>query len=128
MSKSHRSVEMVSRAFSRNAKTISIIAAVAAAIGPLLLILGTYKGDGSHESRSCPTGRSFLGLLGPVGAIIAAIAGVIAIIMNWDSIKEFLLICGIMRIVPVGGVGKQKSACSAAWQSISAGYHQRGVE
>ncbi|MDT2295691.1 phage tail tape measure protein [Paenibacillus larvae] len=102
-------------------KTISIIAAVAAAIGPLLLILGTAtKVMGVMKAGLALLSRSFLGLLGPVGLIIAAIAGVIAIIMNWDSIKEFFINLWNSIVSYLSEAWESiKSACSAAWQSIS---------
>ena len=77
-------------------ETIIVIAALAAAIGPLLIILGTViKVGGLVMTAISGIGTVLTVLTGPVGIAIAAIAGVIAIGValwkNWDKIKEFAL-------------------------------------
>ena len=77
-------------------ETIVVIAALAAAIGPLLIILGTViKVGGLVMTAISGIGTVLTVLTGPVGIAIAAIAGVIAIGValwkNWDKIKEFAL-------------------------------------
>lgn len=73
-------------------KTIVVIAGVAAAIGPLLLVLGSLASGISSIIAIAPVlGTAFTLLTGPVGLVIAAIAGAIAIgvalYKNWDTIK-----------------------------------------
>lgn len=68
-------------------ETIIKIALVAAAIGPLLIVMGKVI-------STVGTIMSILPLLtGPIGLVVAAIAGAIAIGVllwkNWDKIKEF---------------------------------------
>lgn len=67
-------------------KTILVVAGLAAAIGPLLIILGTLAGSISKIMGL------FAAFSGPAGIIIMAIAAVIAagvlLWQNWDTIKE----------------------------------------
>lgn len=74
-------------------KTIVVIAAVAAAIGPLLIILGALASGLSAIMTIAPmVGTAFTVMTGPVGLIVAAIVGLVAIgvtlYKNWDVIKE----------------------------------------
>lgn len=74
-------------------KTIVTIAAVAAAIGPLLMIIGSLASGISAIITIAPAlGVAFTIMTGPVGLVVAAIAGVVAIgvalYKNWDTIKE----------------------------------------
>lgn len=84
--------------------TIIVIAGIAAAIGPLLIILGMMtKGIGTVMivvGKLIPLlgalGKAFIFLAtNPIGLIIVAIAALIAIgvavYKNWDKIKEWLL-------------------------------------
>lgn len=66
-------------------KVILIIAGLAAAIGPLLIVIGSI-------AAALPLlGTAFAVITGPIGLVIAAIAAVIAIgvllYKNWDEIK-----------------------------------------
>ena len=65
-------------------KTIVVIGGVAAAIGPLMLGLGSLL-------KLAPLiGAAFTAMTGPVGIAITAIAGAAALIItNWDLIKEY---------------------------------------
>jgi hypothetical protein len=65
-------------------KTIVVIGGVAAAIGPLMLGLGSLL-------KLAPLiGTAFTAMTGPIGIAVAAIAGAAALIVkNWDAIKEY---------------------------------------
>lgn len=72
--------------------TILIIAGLAAAIGPLLIVLGLMaQGVGAIIGLLPVLGTAFTVLTGPVGLVVAAIAALIAIgvrlYKNWDEIK-----------------------------------------
>lgn len=82
-------------------KTIIAIAAVAAAIGPLLTVIGkvitvfgTVMSLVSKLSALLPVlGGAFTVLTGPIGLVIAAlgvlVAAGVAVYKNWDEIKAF---------------------------------------
>ena len=95
---------------------IAIFAALAAVVGPLLVLfgsvigavgtIGSVLGAGGALAGVLPAiGGAFGALLGPVGLVIAAIAGVIAIgylvWKHWDKISAFLrrLWEGMKRVV-----------------------------
>jgi len=65
-------------------KTITVVAAIAAAIGPLLLALGSLM-------QLAPlVGTAFATMTGPIGIAVAAIgAAVVLIIKYWDEIKAY---------------------------------------
>lgn len=73
-------------------KVIFIIAGVLAAAGPLLLILGTLA---TTVIPAVTAGITVLGsalafIVSPIGLIVAAIAGAVALIIyNWDSIVAY---------------------------------------
>jgi len=74
-------------------KMILIFAGIAAAIGPVLIIIGKLAtGIGAIIKILPMLGSAFTFLTGPVGLVIAAIAAAIAIgvllYKNWDKIKE----------------------------------------
>ena len=74
-------------------KAIFVIAGIAAALGPIIVILGSVIGAIGTMITVLPMlGGAFSFLLGPVGLIIAALAAfiaiVVAIIKNWDKLKE----------------------------------------
>ncbi len=73
-------------------KTVVAVAAVAAAIGPLIMILGSLASGISAIIGIAPVlGAAFTIMTGPVGLVVAAIAALIAIgvllVKNWDVIK-----------------------------------------
>lgn len=74
-------------------KMILIFAGIAAAIGPVLVVIGKLAtGIGAIIKILPMLGSAFTVLTGPVGLVIAAIAAAIAIgvllYKNWDKIKE----------------------------------------
>lgn len=76
-------------------KIIIVVAAVAAAIGPLLIVIGAVISAVGTIAAALPAlGTAFAALTGPVGLVVAAIAGLIAVgvllYKNWDEIKEKL--------------------------------------
>lgn len=69
------------------------IALLAAAIGPVLVVVGKIIGVvGTIMSLVSTIGPIIAGLAGPIGIVVAAIAGAIAagvlLYKNWDTIKE----------------------------------------
>lgn len=71
---------------------IVVVGALAAAIGPLLMIIGqVIISINAIGGAMAAMGISFTAALGPIGLIVAAIAGIIAIgallIKHWDSVK-----------------------------------------
>jgi len=83
----------------RSKKIILIVAAIAAAIGPVLVVLGTLV-------------VAIGALISPIGLVVAAVVALIAIvaliIANWDKIADFFV--GLWDTV--------KQAFSAAWEWI----------
>lgn len=76
-------------------KVVLIIAGIAAAIGPLLILLGSLSGIFvSLTTIAAGMGLTLGGLLLPIAGVVAAITGLIAIgvllYKNWDTIKEKL--------------------------------------
>jgi len=74
-------------------KAIIVAGVLVAALGPLLLILGQLSlGLGALIHLLPVLGVAFTTMTGPIGIIVAAIAGLIAIGVlvwkNWDTIKE----------------------------------------
>ena len=65
-------------------KTIVVIGGVVAALGPMMLGLGSLL-------KLAPLiGAAFTAMTGPIGIAVAAIAGAAALIVkNWDAIKEY---------------------------------------
>lgn len=90
-------------------KVIVAVSGVAAALGPLLLGLGTLM-------KMAPLiGTAFAAMTGPIGIAIAAVAGAAALIIkNWDSIRAYFT---------TGAGGKLWSSISEAanqlWQRLS---------
>jgi TP901 family phage tail tape measure protein len=79
-------------------QTIIVVAGLIAAIGPLLVILGTIAGAISNLiSLFIILKPLFLALTGPIGlivlAIIALIVAVVTIIKHWDTVKEVAIAC-----------------------------------
>lgn len=76
-------------------KIIIVVAAVAAALGPLLIVVGAVISAVGTIAAALPAlGAAFAVLTGPIGLVVAAIAALIAIgvavYKNWDEIKEKL--------------------------------------
>ena len=68
-------------------KVIVIVAALAAAIGPVLVILGTIATTAIPALIA-----GFTALTGPIGLVIAALAGIAVVVYkNWDGIKKYLV-------------------------------------
>lgn len=84
-------------------KTISVVAAVAAAIGPMLLALGSLM-------QLAPlVGTAFATMTGPIGIAVVAIGAAVALIIKyWDEIKAYF----------TNGAG------SKVWSNISNGAQQ----
>lgn len=94
-----QSVTKVVKAFSglspETKKLIVTIALIAAAAGPVLIVLGMMAGAITSLAGALPVlGTAFAALMGPIGIAIAVIAGVIAIgylvYKNWDKISKQL--------------------------------------
>lgn len=102
-------------------KTIVAVAAIAAAMGPVLIItgkvitsVGAIMGVFGKLAAFLPSlGTAFTVLTGPIGIVIAAVAalaaGVYLVIKNWDKIKEFF--SGLWETV--------KNIFSSAWEAIT---------
>lgn len=74
-------------------KIIVIVAAVAAAIGPLILVLGTVMTllPGITAGLAA-MGSAFTLMTGPIGLVVAAIGALIYLIVrNWDKVKKALI-------------------------------------
>lgn len=104
-------------------KTIVIIAAVAAAIGPLIWLVGSL----ATGIAGIPATLALLA--GPVGAVIAGIVAVVAIgallIANWESIKE--TIKGVFEdIFPDFDLFKNK--IQMIWEQIKEAFSQGNME
>lgn len=84
-------------------KTIAVVAAVAAAIGPMLLALGSLM-------QLAPlVGTAFATMTGPIGIAVVAIGAAVALIIKyWDEIKTYF----------TNGAG------SKVWSNISNGAQQ----
>jgi len=85
-------IEKVGNWITENPKLTATILGIAAAVGPLLIILGSVLTVIPAIAGALPLlGVAFTAMLGPVGLVIAAIAAAIAIgvliIKNWDKIK-----------------------------------------
>lgn len=82
-------------------KTILVLAGLAAAIGPVIIVLGMLLSSigsiisffAAGGAGATAFGAVISALTGPIGIAIAAVAGLIAIgvllYKNWDTIKEF---------------------------------------
>jgi hypothetical protein len=72
----------------RGKRTIVIMAGIAAAIGPVIIIFGTML------TVLPAIGAAFTAMLGPIGLVIAAIAAIagafVYVVGNWDAFKERL--------------------------------------
>lgn len=97
ITKAAKAIENLANKFSdlspETQKMILIFAGIAAAIGPVLIVIGKLAtGIGAIIKILPMLGSAFTVLTGPVGLVIAAIAAAIAIgvllYKNWDKIKE----------------------------------------
>lgn len=73
-------------------QVIVIVAAVLAAVGPLIAIFGTFAAVLPSIIAGLSTmGAAFTAMTGPVGLVIAGVAALIALIVaNWDEVKKTL--------------------------------------
>lgn len=74
---------------------ILVIAGLAAALGPVLIVIGTLLNSLSTIATFLPTLKgAFMALTGPIGLVIAAVAALAAIAyvvyQNWDNITAWL--------------------------------------
>lgn len=102
-------------------KTIVAVAAIAAAIGPVLIVtgkvissVGVIMGSFGKLAAFLPSlGTVFTALTGPIGIIIAIVAalaaGVYLVIKNWDKISAFF--SNLWEAV--------KNIFSSAWEAIT---------
>jgi len=102
-------------------KTIVVIAGLAAAIGPVLIVMGSIISSvgvimgafGGLAAFLPSLGALFTALTGPIGIVIAIVAALAAsvylVIKNWDQIKEFF--SGLWETV--------KNIFSSAWEAIT---------
>lgn len=95
-------------------KAIVIIGGVVAAIGPLLVGLGTLM------TLAPLVGTAFAAMTGPIGITVAAIsAAAVLIVKNWDSISAYFT---------TGGGSKMfesiKNSASNLWTSLSNVFNQ----
>lgn len=100
---------------------IGVIVGVVAGLAPLLIVVGKVAmGISSIMSLMSTIGPVLAGLSGPIGIVIAAIAGAIAIgtvlYKNWDTIKEY---AGIVRDWVVEKWTSLKNSISSIFASIS---------
>lgn len=74
-------------------QVIVIVAAVLAAVGPLIAIFGTFAAVLPSIIAGLSTmGAAFTAMTGPVGLVIAGVAALIALIVaNWDEVKKTLV-------------------------------------
>lgn len=99
------------------------IALLAAAIGPVLVVVGKIIGVvGTIMSLVSTIGPIIAGLAGPIGIVVAAIAGAIAagvlLYKNWDTIKEKAAVVweGIKNII--GGVIDMFKSIPEKWAML----------
>lgn len=101
-------------------KVIVTIAAIAAAIGPALIVFGALaSGIGSVMSLAGTLGTVIGALAGPIGIAIAAIAAIVAIgvvlYKNWDTIKAKAAALKSSVIATFNGL---KSKVQSTWNAI----------
>src|SRR5690625_1772733 len=74
-------------------KLIVLVGGIAAAIGPLLIVVGSLISSFTKIMPIIKAVGTAIGLLtSPVGLVIAAIAGLVAlVVIYWDEIKEFTI-------------------------------------
>jgi len=85
-------VQQFAQLDAKTQKIILVVAGVAAAIGPVLLVLGALSSSFSAIIAIAPAvGTAFTIMTGPIGLIVLGIAALIAIgvllYKNWDTIK-----------------------------------------
>ena len=112
-------------------KTILTIAGIVAVVGPVLSALGSLIATVASVSAAVTAAGGVMALItGPVGIAVAAVAGLIAagvaIITNWDSIKEAAVefknsmveTWGNVKEAVGGKIDELKSDASSKWESI----------
>jgi uncharacterized protein YjbJ (UPF0337 family) len=112
-------------------KTILTIVGIVAVVGPVLGVLGTLITTVASVSAAVTAAGGVMALItGPVGIAVAAVAGLIAagvaIITNWDSIKEAAVefknsmveTWGNVKEAVGGKIDELKSDASSKWESI----------
>ena len=104
---------------------VLVIAGLAAAIGPLLIVLGAMASGLSAIIGILPVlGTALTALTGPIGIAVAAVAGLIAIgvalYKNWDKIKaKAAEIWGVIRDTLVGILDAIKGFVEERWNAVA---------
>lgn len=116
-------------------KIVIVMAVIAAAIGPVLVVIGgLVTAIGSIITIAPVLGAAFTALLGPVGLVIAglaaAIAAGVAVVKNWDWLKKkalqvwtaiktaILKAVTIIKTRVMTNFNALKTSLSTAWTSI----------
>ena len=104
---------------------VLVIAGLAAAIGPLLIVLGAMASGLSAIIGILPVlGTALTALTGPIGIAVAAVAGLIAVgvalYKNWDKIKaKAAEIWGVIRDTLVGILDAIKGFVEERWNAVA---------
>lgn len=104
-------------------KTILVVGAIVAAIGPLLLVVSALIGAVTTVMGILPIlGTAFMFLTGPIGLTIAAVTALAAaIFFNWDEIKaKTVEIWEGIKTYFTETWTKITNACREAWERFKA--------
>ncbi|WP_028977983.1 phage tail tape measure protein [Sporolactobacillus terrae] len=99
---------------------IVIIGLVAAAIGPVLAVVGTMIIAFGQLSAACATlGISMMAAFWWVAIIIAALAGIVAVVVYWDQIKKyFASFWAYLQSLFSAALNYIKGLCMSIWNGI----------